>query len=184
MIARSKKGSLSLSISAIVVMVIAFVVLGLGLSLTRTIFKGAEEKLPEAFAITKLEAQPTASNPVTITGTITIGRKQSKTMDIGFYNKGSGTATGATFSMVECLQKGGTQVSTNLPTIASISANVGASESKGYSLILNENGLAADTYICTIGVKCGATDCTKTDAILIGSSYYYETKQFFLKVTA
>ena len=184
MIARSKKGSLSLSITAIVVMVIAFVVLGLGLSLTRTIFKGAEEKLPEAFAVTKLEAQPTASNPITITGTVSIGRKKSKTMDVGFYNKGSGTATGATFTMVECLQKGGTKVSKNLPTFASISANVGASEAKGYSLILNENGLAADTYICTIGVKCGATDCSKTEAVSIGSSYFYETKQFFLKVTA
>ena len=184
MIARSKKGSLSLSITAIVVMVIAFVVLGLGLSLTRTIFKGAEEKLPEAFAITKLEAQPTASNPITITGTISIGRKKSKTMDIGFYNKGSGTAFGAKFNLVECLETGGSKVAKNLPFIASGSAKVGASEAKGYSIIINENGLAAGTYICTLGVKCDSADATTQGGSCPTSTTYYEQKQFFLKVTA
>tara|TARA_Y100000310_G_scaffold321278_1_gene378686 strand:+ start:544 stop:1098 length:555 start_codon:yes stop_codon:yes gene_type:complete len=184
MISGSKKGALSLSITAIVVMVIAFVVLGLGLSLTRTIFKGAEEKLPEAFAVTKLEAQPTASNPITITGTVTIGRKKSKTMDVGFYNKGSNTAFGAKFAIQSCMDTSDSEVKKNLPSMSSISAKVGASESKGYSLILNENGLAAGTYICTIGVKCNSKAATAQGGQCPSGTTYYETQQFFLKVTA
>lgn len=179
-----RKASLSLSISAIVVIVIAFVVLGLGLSLTRTIFKGAEQKLPEAFAVTQLEAQPTSGNPITVSQTVEIDRKKSKTMQIGFYNKGEGTAVSATFSIVSCLQKGNQLVnSVELPSVASPSEDVGASSSLGFSIIVTENGLPADTYICTIGVKCGGDSCPDW-AREINDDRYYETKQFFLKVTA
>ena len=181
-----KRASLSLSISAIVVIVIAFVVLGLGLSLTRTIFKGAEEKLPEAFAVTRLEAEPTASNPITIPETVEIGRGKSRTTSIGFYNKGSGTAFGATFDIVTCLDKT-KQVVDKIPTVASTSVDVGASSSAGYSIIITEKQLPADTYICTIGVKCDTTATIETCgdwARDIGGEKYYETKQFFLRVVA
>ncbi len=180
----NRKADLSLSISAIVVIVIAFVVLGLGLSLTRTIFKGAEQKLPEAFAVTQLEAQPTSNNPITISQTVEIDRQKSKTMQIGFYNKGEGTAVAATFGIVSCLQKGSVVVeNSKVPSITSPSESVGPSSSLGYSIIVSENGLAADTYICTIGVKCGAAECPAWANEIYGEKYY-ETKQFFLRVIA
>ena len=178
----NKKGDLSLSITAIVVIVIAFVVLGLGLSLTRTIFKGAEEKLPEAFALTSLESQPTAENPITIPQTVEIDRGKSKTMQIGFYNKKQGTATNAKFTITECLDKAGVSVAENpvaenpLPTLSSTSQNVPASSAAGYSLILNENSLTAETYICTIAV-CNDGICENEDDI-------YQKDQFFLRVVA
>ncbi|MBI2665485.1 hypothetical protein HYX12_02600 [Candidatus Woesearchaeota archaeon] len=168
----NKKGDLSLSITAIVVIVIAFVVLGLGLTLTRTIFKGAQEKLPEAFAVTQLEAEPTSENPITLQQTIEIGREQEKTMTIGFYNKGENTATKATFTITSCV-RGGVEVET-LPTVDSISQDVSPSSAKGYSVILKENGLTAGQYICTMAV-CSDSTCSQTP---------YDTKQFFLKVVA
>jgi len=175
----NKKGSLELSVVAIVVIVIAFVVLGLGLSLTRTIFKGAESKLPEAFDLTKLEAEPTSENPITIAQTVEIDRNKAETMNIGFYNKHDGTAFSSVFWISGCLTKEGQAVINNLPTIASTSMDVGASDAKAYSIILNENGLTADTYICTMTVKCGAEPCSQWSMDGI-----YEQKQFFMKVIA
>ena len=170
-----KKGSLSLSITAIVVIVIAFVVLGLGLSLTRTIFKGAEQKLPEAFAVTQLEAEPTSENPITISNTVEIGRTDEKTMSVGIYNKDTSTAIAAAFAIKECLDKEKTPVlDENKPAMASISQDVSANTATGFSIILTENGLAPGTYICTLAV-CNNGDCG------VGT---YEAKQFFLTVTS
>ena len=180
----NRKGSLSLSITAIVVIVIAFVVLGLGLSLTRTIFKGAEQKLPEAFAVTQLEAEPTSENPITVQDSVEIDRQSSKTMSIGFYNKGEGTATGAKFVVSSCLDTNDAAVPADkLPKVASPAENVGPSSAIGYSIILNENGLSAGTYICTIGVKCSGATCPEW-ASDVGGEKFYETKSFFLKVIA
>src|SRR3990167_5324776 len=102
-----KKGSLELSITAIVVIVIAFVVLGLGLSLTRTIFKGAEQKLPEAFAVTQLEAEPTSENPITVQQTVEIDRGKQKTLNIGFYNSKNGKVDNAQFNINNCIDSEG-----------------------------------------------------------------------------
>jgi len=175
----NKKASLSLSITAIVVIVIAFVVLGLGLGLTKTIFGKGEAELVKAFDITELEAEPTSGAPITVPGEVSIDRKSSETMSIGFYNKGEGTATGAVFKIDGCL-KGGDPITENLPTIDSISADVGPSEGEGYSIIFYENGLPAGTYICTIGVVCQGTECPTW----MDSDGYYEKEQFFLKVIA
>lgn len=170
-----KKGSLELSITAIVVIVIAFVVLGLGLSLTRLIFKGAEQKLPEAFAVTQLEAEPTSQNPITISQTIEIGRNGEKTMTVGFYNKRINTAEESTLVITRCLDKTQTEVAENKPYMASISQKVPSNTASGFSVILTENGLVPGTYICTLAV-CNNQDC-------IGDNLY-EEKQFFLTVTS
>jgi hypothetical protein len=172
----NKRASLSLSITAIVVIVIAFVVLGLGLTLTRTIFAGAESKIPEAIALTQLEAEPTSENSITLPQTVDIDRNSPKPMQIGFYNRHEFTAIGAGFQMKECLTTNGELVSDNLPTVASTTDDVRPSDSQAYSIILNENGLPAGDYICTMAVVCKGTECTTTDD--------YETKQFFLKVIA
>ncbi|MEK6901819.1 MAG: hypothetical protein AABX37_05725 [Nanoarchaeota archaeon] len=173
----NKKGDLSLSITAIVVIVIAFVVLGLGLSLTRTIFKGAQDKLPEAFAVTNLESEPTAENPITIPQTVEIDRGKSKTMQIGFYNKNQDRVLNAKFKLTECLDKAGVEVLVDkLPSISSTSQDVPASSAAGYSIILNENSLTAETYICTIAV-CNDGDCSTPEST-------YQKDQFFLRVIA
>ncbi len=169
----SKKGSLNLSIEAIVIIVVAFVVLGLGLTLTRTIFKGAEQKLPEAFAVTQLESQPTAENPITISQTVEIGRKSEKTMNIGFYNKDTNKATLAAFTITECLDKK-KETQPLKPEMSSISQDVPANTAMGFSVILTEKELPPGTYICTVAV-CEKGDCAVKS---------YETKQFFLTVTS
>lgn len=171
-----KKGALELSITAIVVIVIAFVVLGLALTLTRTIFKGAQEKLPEAFAVTQLESEPTSENPITVSQTIEIGRNDEKTMTVGFYNKDTMTAEKAAFVVISCLDKEKNQVpDEGRPDVASISQDVSANTAAGFSVILTENGLAPGTYICTLAV-CNDGDCVATEP--------YETKQFFLNVVS
>ncbi len=181
----NKKGSLSLSINAIVIIVIAFVVLGLGLSLTRTIFGKGESELIKAFDITELESPPTSSDPITIQSTVDIGSEKSKTAKIGFYNNGDDTAFAATFEILECLERrtstqdGGPVDSEYLPIVTSPSENVGRSKGKGYNIIIEEKGLGADTYICTIGVVCNpdayTEDCQEEP---------YETDTFFLKVSS
>ncbi len=170
----SKKGSLNLSIEAIVIIVVAFVVLGLGLTLTRAIFEGAGQKLPEAFAVTQLEATPTAENPITISQTVKIGRSSEKTMDVGFYNKGTNTAEKAAFSITSCLDKEKNNVPLK-PVIASISQDVAANTAMGFRVILTEKGLLAGTYICTLAICDINEDCAVKS---------YETKQFFLTVTS
>lgn len=174
----NKKGDLSLSITAIVVIVIAFVVLGLGLSLTRTIFKGAQDKLPEAFAVTQLESEPTADNPITIPQTVEIQRTKTKTMSIGFYNTNSNSREDATFYIRECLNDAGDDVNAEfVPTVASVSTLVKGSEAKGFSVILTENGLQSPkTYVCTIEV------CKKASCLAGTPEDIYESKQFFLSV--
>jgi hypothetical protein len=172
----NKKGSLALSITAIVTIVIAFVVLGLGLTLTKTIFKGAQDKLPEAFAVTQLEAEPTSENPITISQTVDIGRGESKTMTIGYYNRRATTATDATFTVSSCLDPNTGDETPNKPTVASISQSIGPSDSAGFSIIMTEQELTAGQYICTIAV-CSNKEC-------LGADDPYESKQFFLQVIA
>ncbi len=180
----SKKGSLSLSITAIVVIVIAFVVLGLGLGLTKDIFSAAQDKLPEAISLTDLEAEPTSSNPITLSNQVKIDRQKTKELQVGFYNKGSGTAVGATFSVVSCLAEGNKPVdAAQLPSITSFSQDVGASQAEAYQVRMKENGLPANTYICLIGVKCSAATCPDWAEDQNGEKYY-ETKQFQLTVIA
>ena len=170
----NKRASLSLSITAIVVIVIAFVVLGLGLGLTQKIFTQGESELVKAFDITELKAEPTSSNPITVPGTINVDRSKSKTMDIGFYNKGQATAIASKFVITGCLKEDAPQEP--LPSIDSIPTDVGASEGKGFSVIFYEKGLQAGTYICTLSV-CKEGICDLEENV-------YEEEQFFLKVVA
>jgi len=169
----NKKASLSLSITAIVVIVIAFVVLGLGLTLTKTIFKGAEAKLPEAFALTQLEAEPTSENPITLQRTIDVERNEQKLMNVGFYNSNFNSADNAVFQIVNCL---GENIEDKLPQVESIPQTVGPSEAAGYQIKIIENGMPADTYICQMAVCNEVGTCEGADR--------YETKQFFLRVVA
>ena len=109
-------------------------------------------------------------------------------MKIGFYNKGAYTASDATFTIFNCLDKNGGSLpaSTTFPSVASISQNVGGSSAAAYSVILSAGDADAATYICTIGVKCGSTSPTTClDATIpCGTDKCYETKQFFLKLTS
>lgn len=182
MLFRNKKGDLSLSITAIVIIVIAFVVLGLSLTLTRTIFKGAEQKLPQALALTELESKPSSENTITIPQEVEIRRKETdKTMNIGYYNKNALPAYGATFTISRCLKGRDSVDATLLPEMASISKDVDPSDSTGYSVLITEKGLPAGTYICTIQVVCDA------NSLPAGTSCpgkAYDEKQFFLNVIA
>ena len=100
-------------------------------------------------------------------------------MNVGFYNKGEGTAVNAILTIKQCLKTGNELVEAeNLPTLTSLSVDVPVSEGKGYSVILSENGLATGQYICEVAVKCNANCPYWLD------SEFYEVKQFVLKVIA
>lgn len=175
----NKKGSLELSIVAIVVIVIAFVVLGLGLTLTRTIFKEAGKKLPEAFAVTQLEAEPTPANPITISDRIEIGRDKTNELKIGYYNQDADTHTKVYLTITGCrasdpVAQAKTTPDT-FPTLTSIEQDVGPSEAIAYKVILKENGLLGGyNYICTIAAVSGDPN----------NPIRWKEKQFFLYVTA
>ncbi|MBI2151675.1 hypothetical protein HYU21_03060 [Candidatus Woesearchaeota archaeon] len=185
MLFRNKKGDLSLSITAIVIIVIAFVVLGLSLTLTRAIFKGAGQKLPQALALTELESKPTNENTITIPQEVEIRRgEEDKTMSIGYYNKNEFVAKGAKFYISECSK--GTekydQNSPQLPTVVSIPQNVEPSGSVGYNVIITEKELFAGKYICKIEVRCEPTAIPSGESCPV--NIIYDEKQFFLNVIA
>ncbi len=175
----NKRGSLELSITAIVVIVIAFVVLGLGLTLTRTIFKEAGKKLPEAFEVTRLEAEPTPENPITIADRVEISRGKTEELKIGYYNQDPDTHSGVYLTITGCQASdpvAQAKVSPDtLPKLTSISQDVGPSEAKAYKVIFKENGLLGGyNYICTIAAVSGGPN----------NPTIWQQKQFFLYVTA
>lgn len=175
----TKKGSLELSITAIVVIVIAFVVLGLGLTLTRTIFKGAEEQLPKAIALTELEAEPTPTNPITISDRIELSRGKTKELKIGYYNTDADSHENVYLTITGCIASAAVaQDKINpdtLPTLTSEPQTVNPSDAAAYNVILTENDLLGGfTYICTIAAVSG--EGPNRDV--------HQTKQFFLYVTA
>ncbi len=177
----NRKGALSLSITAIVVIVIAFVVLGLALTLTRTIFKGAQEKLPEAFAVTQLESEPTPGNPITIPDRVEIGRGDTKELTVGYYNTDPNSHDGVFLTVTGCkasAEEAQTYLDTNidtLPSITSIEQKVGPSEAVAYKVILTENDLLGGfNYICTIAAA------SEVGGVVVS----HQAKQFFLYVTA
>ena len=200
-----KKGALELSVNSIVIMVIAFVVLGLILTFTRTIFKFGTEKTTGIFEATSLETQPDAENPLTLPDTVSVKAKGKKTMNVGYYNRNPYLAVNAKFGISDCQDESGNsmeiiagELGKNrdeiIPTITSAWQSIEGSESKGYKIIITDNGIPSGRlYICTVVVynndevefpyliesdkinkRCDtASDCP-----------VYETKQIFLQIAA
>jgi hypothetical protein len=177
----NSRGSLSLSVNAIVVMVIAFVVLGLILTFTRQIFTFGTTKTAEIFDTTNLDSEPTAGNTITLPDTIVLTKGSEKTIRVGYYNKNPLPATDAQFKFTECLDGTGEPVDVNtLPSVRSPAVTVGASQSKGYKIIMKDDtteGLPGGvTYICTVSIG-------KKDSDFLGTNLY-DTKQIFLEIGA
>lgn len=190
---RAKKGDLALSVNAIVIVVISFVVLGLALTLTRTIFRFAGERAESVIPLTELEAKPTPENPITISDTVAIIKGGTLTLSVGYYNKNDYPAEQAKFTIVECqneisrtLDKGDEQ-----PVIISPVQKVPQSEARGFKLILSAKDrpkLQSGQYICTVAVHKGTLDIQDIKDKLPNAGKndnpVYDSKQFFLKVTA
>ncbi|MCK5630534.1 MAG: hypothetical protein KAI26_07985 [Nanoarchaeota archaeon] len=200
-----KKGALELSVNSIVIMVIAFVVLGLILTFTRTIFKFGTEKTTGIFEATSLETQPDAENPLTLPDTVSVKSGGKKTMNVGFYNRNPYQAVDAKFGIYDCQDESGDSMeviatvlnedkSAIIPTITSSWQTIEGSESKGYKIIITDNGLpSGQLYICTVVVyKNGAvTDPHLLESTKINSrgsdltvNPVYESKQIFLQIAA
>lgn len=180
----SKKASISLSINAIVVIVIAFVVLGLALTLTRTIFSGALAKIPEALDLTKLESQPSAENPLSISDTVIIKTGDSITISMGYYNKWANGVTNAKIGIIDCIKSSGGP--SKNPQVISPEQNVPASEAKGYKLIItakDSGNIEAGTYICRVIAHTGTATSHSNEEPTNGGPVF-EDKQIFLKVTS
>ncbi len=149
---RSKRGTLSISIGAIVIIVIAFVVLGLGLVLTKTIFQRATSEIPEIFDIAKLGKEPTAESPLTVRGEISIKRKATKELDVGYYNTDRESHLNVSIGIKNCLSVAtGEDVSgTDAPIVVSREQEAPNSEPIPYLIFLKEKGLDTGEYICEI----------------------------------
>lgn len=184
---RYKKATLAISIGAIVIIVIAFVVLGLGLVLTKTIFGKAKEAIPGIFEVAKLGKEPTAEVPLTIRKDISIKRKDTKPLDVGFYNTGISLLPDVEIDIRDCLSVAtGMGVDEELaegeeskaPTIRSLKQDVEEGEPIGYLVYLKENGLATGEYLCKIMAvdKKGTPEDIADDEI-------FESEQISLTVT-
>jgi hypothetical protein len=170
----NKKAALSLSVEAIVIIVIAFVVLGLGLTLTKTIFAGAKEKLPEAFALTELEKEPSSEDPLTVTSRVTITRLKTKELGVGYYNKDPALHSDVRLDISGCYAVDpALNVTGKEPTVTSIAQDVGGSSSVGYKIIIKENGLLSGQYVCELVAEGPDGNVTSI----------WESDQFFLQVT-
>lgn len=88
---KSKKADLSLSINAIVILILAITILGLGLTFVRGLFDKAGKKIGELPG-PDISNYPTQDNPLTFTpDTITVRKKEIKTMTAAFLNLEPGT---------------------------------------------------------------------------------------------
>ena len=200
-----KKGALELSVNSIVIMVIAFVVLGLILTFTRTIFKFGTEKTTGIFEATSLETQPDAENPLTLPDTVTVKAKGKKTMNVGYYNRNPYKAENAKFGIYTCQDESGLDMDMiadevgstpeeMIPTITSGWEAMEGSESKGYKIIITDNGLpSGKLYICTVVVynndEVDYPSEIDPDVINERCSDFadcpvYEAKQIFLQIAA
>lgn len=193
-----KKGALELSVNSIVIMVIAFVVLGLILTFTRTIFKFGQEKTTSIFEATTLDTPPDAENPITLADTVNIKANGKKTLNVGYYNRNPYSAENAKFGIYSCQDENGNDILTSgeyeegvMPTITSAYQNIDASDSNGYKIIINENGLTSgQLYICTVVIYDGVSVDEPTEINpdelnqRTQDSPVYETKQIFLEIAA
>ena len=101
-------------------------------------------------------------------------------MDIGVYNTKNTPYSNATLEIASCtitgtLPQGVTSrdvVAAQMPTIVTIAQSITPSDSAGYRAFITENGLNTGNYICILSVYN------------LGTGQEYDSKQFFLTVTA
>ncbi len=156
---RQKKGSLSLSMNAIVIVVLAFVMLGLGLTMTNMIFTGANQPLQDALGSLDLNAEPTPSNPLTISDNLVLSKRSPFTQKIGFFNRDNQVVEGGQIQFEKCISaEDGSDV--NVPAVNSLgSSTIGASQSGEFVVSIEPSSdddgddggmLTGNNYICTI----------------------------------
>lgn len=172
----SKKGSLQLSVNAIVVFVLAFAMLGVGLFLTNMIKEQVGGGVMSVVDINELRNPPSADDSITISREVTIKKGKKINLDVGYYNKDSGTNYDAVIGIEKCKSEAGEVFETDseLPAVISNPVNVGASEGAQYRIIFSLKGVeyTAGTYVCKMIVY------SEDDGAV------YDTDSFFLEVTS
>ncbi len=157
----NKKGALSLSVNAIIVFVLAFAMLGVGLTVTNLLSEkvtGGIANLPTDELVIQ---QPSSTDPITLPQNIDLKRNGEEKLQFGFYNKNPTTASLATVGIVECKYSTGTGTGAltaeEIPLILSTSQDVDASDAAGYLIAIQDQGLSAGTYVCTLVIYNGDT---------------------------
>lgn len=183
-----KNASLNLSVNAIVVFVLAFAMLGVGLMFTGIIREKVVESTKGIVPKKDFSNPPSASNPLTISDQLTIKRGAKKNINLGFYNKGSGTATDVKLGVRQCLSDDGDEISV-VPSVVSPSSEVPPSDWKAFKIILDlsdsnvKEQYTSGTYVCTFSAyKGGAEPDPEVGSGTAG--YIYDEKQIFMKVTS
>lgn len=149
---KQKKGSLSLSMNAIVIVVLAFVMLGLGLTMTNMIFTGANQPLQDALGSLDLNAEPTPSNPLTISDNLVLSRRNAFTQKIGFFNRDNSEVIGGQIEFNQCINaEDGDKA--EVPSVQSLGdERIGPSATGEFVVSIRPSNdmLTNQDYICTI----------------------------------
>jgi hypothetical protein len=187
----NKKGALSLSVNAIIVFVLAFAMLGVGLTVTNLLSEkvtGGIANLPTDELVIQ---QPSSTDPITLPQNIDLKRNGQEKLQFGFYNKNPTSALYATVGIVECKFSSdgetGSVEALSLPLVLSTSQDIEASEAAGYLIAIQDQGLTAGTYVCTLVIYDGSGEIY-TDAINAYENRnadptpIYGQEQFFLNI--
>jgi hypothetical protein len=200
----NKRASLELSVNAIVIFVLAFSMLGVGLYVTNLIRENVGSGITSVVNIQDLKSPPSAEDPITISREVTLKKGKEIKLDIGYYNKETREAANAKIGISQCISPDGTDIpfekqagaeTTNSILVVSPTANVGASEGKGYKIKLADNSDNADddfklitgSYVCTMIVYDsvgGSYNDGWGEFPTEGNGNPYEEKQFFLNVVS
>lgn len=156
----------------VVGIILPFFLSGLGLTLIKTIFIGAQEQIPTALELTALEAQPSAANPITLSGTVKIKSGGTYSVNVGYYNKMGRRAENAVFDIASCFGEDG-KLYEGLEII-NLPQDVEPGKAASYNLIFEEKEeFPSGIYICNLQV---VNDKRKTEV--------YETKQINVEIIA
>ena len=196
-----KKASLNLSIEAIVILIFAVIMLGLGLGLINFIFGAAREKVGGSLGAAQLTNPPSTDEPLTMERNINVKFKDEAQVQIGYYNKESGTKYGVEPWVTGCKTAKGKIVAPDaMPTISTVSEDeVEPGGIAGWNAIIRlpdiavvdgaadadeyTGALIAGQYICKVSVYGGtSSDYLFESSLIDGPSL--ESSQFFLKVTS
>lgn len=168
----NRKAALQMSLQSIMVFILAFIVMGILIAVINAIFDPVREGV-EALTITEIETgttwgrEPSRLESVVIgTQTVTLRPLQTRTVDVGVYNRLQHTLVGdedgnrtLQFEILRCRDFDGELVHDNLPALAATreileGQDIRPGEVRKYSAQIRDEGLdPGERYTCTIAVN-------------------------------
>lgn len=147
---KDKRGALELSMNAIVIIVVAFVTLAAILGIGKVIFGKTTDIVPGVIDSSVLDTQPTANNPIVIPRELIITSGQTKLINIGLYNSGTGSVSDVKISVESCVNSSGIEINsaTPAPSISAPTVDISSGNSVAISAIASAPGVDKGVYSC------------------------------------